>query len=52
MMARGLAVGAGALIGVLPQLAVNYHLFGNPFTTGYFGEGFPDTGARRGCSSR
>ena len=27
-------------VGVLPQLAVNYHLFGNPFTTGYFGEGF------------
>jgi hypothetical protein len=37
---RGLALGAGALVGVLPQLAVNYHLFGNPFTTGYFGEGF------------
>ncbi len=41
MMARGLALGAGALTGVLPQLAVNYHLFGNPFTTGYVGEGFP-----------
>ena len=41
MIARGLAMGAGALTGVLPQLAVNYHLFGNPFTTGYFGEGFP-----------
>lgn len=40
LMARGLALGAGALVGVLPQLAVNYHLFGNPFTTGYFGEGF------------
>jgi hypothetical protein len=41
MLARGLALGAGALVGALPQLAVNYHLFGNPFTTGYFGEGFP-----------
>ena len=40
VMARGLAVGAGALTGALPQLAVNYYLFGNPFTTGYFGEGF------------
>jgi hypothetical protein len=36
----GLALGAGALVGVLPQLAVNYHLFGNPLATGYFGEGF------------
>ena len=41
MLVRGLVLGAGALVGVLPQLAVNYHLFGNPFTTGYFGEGFP-----------
>ena len=41
MLTRGLAVGAGALTGVLPQLAVNDYLFGNPFTTGYFGEGFP-----------
>ena len=41
MLVRGLALGAGALVGVLPQLAVNYHRFGNPFTTGYFGEGFP-----------
>ena len=40
MLARGLALGAGAVVGVLPQLAVNYHLFGHPFTTGYFGEGF------------
>jgi hypothetical protein len=41
MMARGLALGAGTLTGVLPQLAVNYDLFGNPFATGYFGAGFP-----------
>ena len=40
VMVRGLALGAGTLVGVLPQLAVNYHLFGNPFTTGYFGEEF------------
>jgi hypothetical protein len=38
---HGLALGLGALAGVSPQLAVNDHLFGNPFTTGYFGEGFP-----------
>lgn len=38
---RALALGAGAVLGAFPQLAVNYSLFGNPFTTGYFGEGFP-----------
>jgi len=41
MAARGLVLGGGALLGALPQLAANYHLFGNPFMTGYFGEGFP-----------
>jgi hypothetical protein len=41
MMSRGLVLGAGALAGVLPQLALNCHLFGNPLTTGYFAEGFP-----------
>lgn len=38
---RGLALAAGALIGVLPQLAVNDHIFGDPWTTGYLHEGFP-----------
>ena len=40
-IAGGAALAAGALAGVAPQLAVNQHLFGNPFTTAYFGEGFP-----------
>jgi hypothetical protein len=35
-----LALGAGMVAGVSPQLAVNYKVFGDPFTTGYFGEGF------------
>ncbi len=36
----GLAVLAGAAVGAAPQLAANTSQYGNPLTTGYFGESF------------